>query len=153
MSIEEKLKSLGIILPECPKPQANYVLGLVHYGLLYLSGQGPMLKDGSKALGVVGRDFTMQQANFHARRTELVLLSAAQQVLGLLDRVERVLNVYGMVNGSDDFFDRPKGINGCSDLFVEVFGALVRHTRAVVVVGNLPRGFSVEITAIIDVRP
>lgn len=153
MPVEEKLKSLGISLPECPKPQANYVPGLVHNGLLYLSGQGPMLEDGSMARGVVGRDFTMQQANFHARRTGLVLLSAAQKVLGSLDRVERVLNVFGMVNATDDFFDHPEVINGCSDLFVEVFGERGRHTRAAVGVGNLPRGISVEITAIMAVFP
>ena len=152
MTIEEKLKSLGLSLPPCPKPQANYVPGLVYNGLLYLSGQGPMLEDGSMAKGVVGLDFTLQQANFHARRTGLVLLSAAQQVLGSLDRVARVINVYGMVNGTKDFFDQPEVINGCSDLFVEVFGESGMHTRAAVGVGNLPRGISVEITAIMAVR-
>ena len=84
MTVEVKLKSLGIALPMCPMPQVNYVPGLIHNGLLYLSGEGPMLEDGSMAHGVVGREFTMQQVNFHARRTGLVLLSAARHVLGSL---------------------------------------------------------------------
>ena len=84
MTVEEKLKSLGIALPMCPMPPANYLPDLFHNGLLYLSGQGPMLQDGNMAHVVVGREFTMQQVNFHARRMGLVILSAARHVLGSL---------------------------------------------------------------------
>ena len=125
MSAEQVLKERGIVLPECPSPKGNYVPGLVHNGILYLSGQGPLMEDGEFATGLVGRDFTVDQAYHHARQTGLVLLSAARQVLGSLDKIERVLSVFGMVNAVPGFGDQPKVINGCSDLFVEVFGGSV----------------------------
>ena len=153
MSAERTLKERGIVLPECPSPKGNYVPGLVHNGILYLSGQGPLMEDGEFATGLVGRDFTVDQAYNHARRTGLVLLAAARQVLGSLDRVERVLSVFGMVNAVPGFGDQPRVINGCSDLFVEVFGEAGQHTRAAVGMGTLPIEISVEITAMMAVRP
>lgn len=151
-SIADKLKSLNIVLPTLPTPKGTYVPGLVHNGLLYLSGQGPLLEDGSMARGIVGKDVSLEDANFHARRTGLVLLAAAQHVLGSLDRVERVVNVLGMVNAAADFTQHPKVINGCSDLFVEVFGENGRHARAAVGMGTLPENITVEITAIFAVK-
>jgi enamine deaminase RidA (YjgF/YER057c/UK114 family) len=152
MSAEQVLKERGIVLPECPSPKGNYVPGLVHNGILYLSGQGPLMEDGEFATGLVGRDFTVDQAYHHARQTGLVLLSAARQVLGSLDKIERVLSVFGMVNAVPGFGDQPKVINGCSDLFVEVFGEAGRHTRAAVGMGTLPIDISVEIVATMAVR-
>ena len=152
MSAEQVLKERGIVLPECPSPKGNYVPGLVHNGILYLSGQGPLMEDGAFASGVVGRDFTVEQAYNHARRTGLVLLAAARQTLGSLDRVERVLSVFGMVNAIQGFRDQPAVINGCSDLFLEVFGEAGRHTRAAVGMGSLPLDISVELTATMAVR-
>lgn len=152
MSAEQVLKERGIVLPECPSPKGNYVPGLVHNGILYLSGQGPLMENGEFACGVVGRDFTAEQAYDHARRTGLVLLAAARQVLGSLDRVERVLSVFGMVNALQGYRDQPAVINGCSDLFVEVFGEAGRHTRAAVGMGSLPIDISVELTATMAVQ-
>jgi enamine deaminase RidA (YjgF/YER057c/UK114 family) len=152
MSAEQRLKQLGIVLPETPTPQGTYVPANLHNGVLYLSGQGPLLEDGSFARGMVGKDFTVEQAYQHARRTGLVLLSAARWALGSLDRVEKVLNVLGMVNAVPGFGDHPKVINGCSDLFVEVFGEAGRHARAAVGMGTLPINISVEITAVMAVR-
>jgi enamine deaminase RidA (YjgF/YER057c/UK114 family) len=151
MSAEARLKDLGIVLPDLPTPKGNYLPGTVHNGVMYLSGQGPVLENGELACGIVGRDFTLEQAKRHARRTGLVLLSAARSLLGSLDRVDRVLNIYGMVNAADDFLDHPKVINGCSDLMVEVFGEVGRHARAAVGMGTLPNRISVEITAIMVV--
>jgi enamine deaminase RidA (YjgF/YER057c/UK114 family) len=152
MSAEQTLKERGIVLPQCPSPKGNYVPGLVHNGILYLSGQGPLLENGEFATGLVGRDVTVDQAYGHARLTGLVLLSAARQVLGSLDKVEQVLSVFGMVNAVPGFGDQPKVINGCSDLFVEVFGDIGRHTRAAVGMGTLPMEISVEIVATMAVR-
>jgi enamine deaminase RidA (YjgF/YER057c/UK114 family) len=152
MSAEQCLKKKGIILPEMPSPKGNYVPGLVHNGILYLSGQGPLLENGEFACGLVGSDFTLEEGYEHARRTGLVLLSVARGVLGSLDHVERVLSVIGMVNAAPEFTDHPKIINGCSDLFVEVFGDAGRHTRAAVGMGTLPMKISVEITATMAVR-
>jgi enamine deaminase RidA (YjgF/YER057c/UK114 family) len=152
MSAEQKLKERGIVLPELPSPKGTYVPANLHNGVLYLSGQGPLLEDGTFACGVVGKDFTIEQAYQHARRTGLVLLAAARNALGSLDRVEKVLNVLGMVNAAPGFGDHPKVINGCSDLFVEVLGEAGRHARAAVGMGTLPMNISVEITAIMAVR-
>ncbi len=153
MNVDARLKQLGIILPELPTPKGTYVPGVLHNGVLYLSGQGPILENGELACGIVGKDFTLEQANGHARRTGLVLLAAARSILGSLDRVERVLNVLGMVNAAADFTEHPKVINGCSDLFLEVFGEAGRHARAAVGMGTLPGRISVEITAILAVKP
>jgi enamine deaminase RidA (YjgF/YER057c/UK114 family) len=152
MSISERLNILGLVLPPSPKPQGSYVPGVLHGNVLYLSGQGPLLEDGTFATGVVGKTVSVADANFHARRTGLALLSAAQYVIGSLDRIERVLSVTGMVNAIPDFTEHPKVINGCSDLFIEVFGEAGKHARAAVGMGSLPNGISVEIAAIFAVR-
>src|SRR5262249_2842734 len=102
--------------------------------------------------GLVGSDLSLDQGYHHARLTGLVLLSAARHVLGSLDKVEQVLSVFGMVNAAPGFGEQPKVINGCSDLFVEVFGDAGRHTRAAVGMGSLPVGISVEIMATMAVR-
>ena len=152
MSAEQTLRERGIVLPELPSPKGNYVPALLHNGILYLSGQGPLMENGEFATGLVGRDLTVDQAYKHARLTGLVLLSAARNLLGSLDRVERVLSVFGMVNAIPGFGDQPKVINGCSDLFVEVFGDAGRHTRAAVGMGSLPMEISVELTASMAVK-
>lgn len=153
MTIAEKLQASGIVLPTLPTPKGAYVPGVLHNGILYLSGQGPVLEDGTLAKGVVGKDVSLDDAKFHARRTGMVLLAAAQHILGSLDRVERVLNVLGMVNAAPNFMEHPKVINGCSELFIEVFGENGRHARAAVGMGTLPENISVEITAIFAVKP
>ncbi len=153
MTIAAKLQTLGIVLPTLPTPKGAYVPGVLHNGILYLSGQGPVLEDNTLAKGVVGKDISLDDAKFHARRTGMVLLAAAQNILGSLDRVERVLNVLGMVNAAPDFLEHPKVINGCSELFIEVFGENGRHARAAVGMGTLPENISVEITAVFAVKP
>jgi enamine deaminase RidA (YjgF/YER057c/UK114 family) len=153
MSVEARLKSLGIELPQAPEPAGSYVPGVLHNGILYLSGQGPRLDAGGFATGIVGLDVTVEDANSHARRTGLVLLAAARHVLGSLDRIERVLSVFGMVNAAPGFAQHPKVINGCSDLFLEVFGEAGRHARAAVGMATLPGNITVEITAVMAVRP
>lgn len=153
MTIADRLHSLGIKLPDLPTPKGMYMPAVLHNGTLYLSGQGPLLEDGSLAKGVVGLDVTVEDAKFHARRTGMVLLAAAQHALGSLDRVERVVNVLGMVNGAPGFGEHPKVINGCSELFTEVFGEAGRHARAAVGMGTLPENITVEITAVFAVKP
>ena len=152
MSAEQRLKDRGIVLPPAPTPKGNYVPGVIHNGILYLSGQGPVLAGGGYATGIVGRDVTLEQAQHHARLTGLALLATARDMLGSLDKVERVLNVFGMVNATPDFVDHPKVINGFSDLMVEVFGDNGRHARAAVGMGSLPMRISVEITVFLAVR-
>jgi enamine deaminase RidA (YjgF/YER057c/UK114 family) len=153
MTIADRLHSLGIKLPDLPSPKGMYVPAVLHNGTLYLSGQGPLLADGTLAKGVVGQDVSVEDAKFHARRTGMVLLAAAQSVLGSLDRVERIVSVLGMVNAAPGFMEHPKVINGCSEFFIEVFGEAGHHARAAVGMGTLPENISVEITAVFAVKP
>jgi enamine deaminase RidA (YjgF/YER057c/UK114 family) len=153
MSIEARLKELGIALPEVPTPLANYVPYRVAGNLLYLSGQGPRDEKGNALAGKVGAGVTVEEAYRRARIIGLQLLSATRKALGSLDRVEAVVKVLGMVNAVPEFTDHPKVINGCSDLFVEVFGEAGRHARSAVGMGSLPNQISVEIEAILAVKP
>jgi len=148
-SVEEQLARLKIVLPEVPLPVGNFDLGARHNGLIFLSGQGPLLEDGTLAKGTVGKDVTVEEAYYHARRTGLVLIAAMKKILGDLGRVERIIKILGMVNAERNFCDHPKVINGCSDLFCEVFDNAGRHARSAVGVGSLPGGITVEIEAII----
>src|ERR1700759_5033308 len=100
MGAESNLKERGIVLPEPPSPVGNYVPAVLHNGVLYLSGQGPLLDNGEFTSGSV---VPVEQAYQHARRTGLMLLAVARKTLGTLDRVERVLNVFGMVNAVPGF--------------------------------------------------
>jgi enamine deaminase RidA (YjgF/YER057c/UK114 family) len=151
-AVEQRLIELGITLPALPAPIANYVPSVLAGDLLFLSGQGPRLGPGQFAQGKVGADVTAEQAYQHARLVGMQLLAAAQTALGSLDRVQRVVKVLGMVNGTPDFGEHPKVINGCSDLFVEVLGEAGRHARSAVGMGSLPGNITVEIEAIFQVQ-
>ena len=150
MSPEAKLAKLGLVLPAVPTPVANYVPFKRDGTTIYLSGQGPRRADGSMCTGKVGRDVTVEQAYEHARLVGLGLLAAAKLAAGDLGKVE-VLKLLGMVNGTPEFTDQPKVINGCSDLFVQVLGERGRHARSAVGMGSLPGNITVEIEAILRV--
>jgi enamine deaminase RidA (YjgF/YER057c/UK114 family) len=152
MSAEARLKELGIVLPPVPKPVANYVPYRLIGNMLYLSGQGPRDANGKHIGGKVPTEVSVEEAYQHARIVGLSLLAATRDALGSLDRVEAVVKLLGMVNGTPDFGDQPKVINGCSDLLVEVLGDRGRHARSAVGMGSLPSRISVEIEAIIAVQ-
>jgi enamine deaminase RidA (YjgF/YER057c/UK114 family) len=151
MTAEAKLQSLGLTLPEIPKPLANYVSFKVDGDTLYLSGQGPRRNDGTLLTGKVGRDVTPEQAYEHAKLVALGLLAATKAATGSLDKIE-VLKVLGMVNAVPEFADHPKVINGCSDLFVAVLGERGRHARSAVGMGSLPGNITVEIEAVMRIH-
>jgi enamine deaminase RidA (YjgF/YER057c/UK114 family) len=153
VSTDTRLAELGITLPPLSKPMANYVHAVRTGNLLFLAGKGPVNPDGTSATGKVGRDVTTAQAYQHARAVGVQLLAVMKETLGSLDRVRRVVKVLGMVNAIPEFTDQPKVINGCSDLFVEVFGDRGRHARSAVGMGSLPGGITVEIEAIVEVAP
>ena len=151
-AIEAKLKSLGITLPEAPTPVANYVPSVRTGNLLYLSGQGPRVSLNELKTGKVGRDVTTEEAYQDARLVGIQLLAAAKKGLdGDLSRVVRVVKLLGLVNGTPEYTEHPRVINGCSDLFVEVFGEAGRHARSAIG-ANLPNNITVEIEAIFEVR-
>ncbi|HKI98194.1 MAG TPA: RidA family protein [bacterium] len=151
MAISDRLTELGITLPKLSKPVGNYVQAVQTGNLLYLSGKGPWSADGTVPKGKVGREFTVEQGYEHARSVGLMLLAVMQDQLGSLDRVQQIVKVLGMVNADPEFGDQPKVINGCSDLFVEVFGERGRHARSAVGMGSLPAGIPVEIEVIVEV--
>jgi enamine deaminase RidA (YjgF/YER057c/UK114 family) len=151
MTPYDRLKELGLELMKPPTPVGNYVPFALANGFLYLSGQGPRRADGGMFTGKVGKDVSLEEAYAHARLVGLNLLSAAHLALGDLGRVRRVVKVLGMVNGTPEFADQPKVINGCSDLFVAVFGDAGKHARSAVGMGSLPGNISVEIEVIMQV--
>ena len=148
MSAEKKLQQLGITLAPVTPPVANYVNAVRTGNLLFLAGQGPA----SGVAGIVGKDISVEQAYGHARTTGLNLMAVMRDELGSLDRVKRIVKVLGMVNAVPGFTDQPKVINGCSDLFVEVFGERGRHARSAVGMGSLPNNIPVEIEVIVEVE-
>lgn len=151
--IEERLKTLNIELPQVPLPVGRFVHGIQHGDLLYLSGQGPLLADGTLAKGKVGADVSLAEAKKHARCVGLVLVSAMRELIGSLDRIDRVIKVLGMVNAAPDFQDHPQVINSCSDLLRDIFGERGEHARSAIGVASLPGGISVEIEAIVAIKP
>ncbi len=148
MTAETNLKAMGLDLPSAVPPSANYVRYKVAGDLIFLSGQGPRRPDGSMPAGIVGKDFTVEQAYDFARTTGLGLLAAMKDAGGSLDQVE-VIKVLGMVNAVPGFTQHPQVINGCSDLFVAVLGDHGRHARSAVGMGSLPGNMPVEIEAIV----
>jgi enamine deaminase RidA (YjgF/YER057c/UK114 family) len=153
MSAEARLKELGIVLPKLASPVANYLPYRIAGNLLFLSGQGPRDEKGISLTGKLGADITIEEGYRRARYVGLGLLAATRDALGSLDRVDFVVKLLGMVNAVPEFNDSPKVINGCSDLFVEVFGDAGRHARSAVGNVMLPNQISVEIEAIIAVKP
>jgi enamine deaminase RidA (YjgF/YER057c/UK114 family) len=150
-SAEARLKQLGIELPKVGTPVANYIPAARLGNIVFLAGTGPMNPDGTRPQGKVGRDVTVEQAAQHARNVGLQLLAALRDATGSLDKVVRFGRVFGMVNAAPDFTEHPKVINGCSDLFVEVFGDRGRHARCAVGMGSLPFNMTVEIEAVVEV--
>ena len=153
MQTEAHMKELGITIPSVPSPAGNYVHAVRTGNLLYLSGKGPYNEDGSRPkTGKVGKDITTEDAYQQARSVGLTLIAVMKDALGDLDKVKRIVKVLGMVNCAPDFGEQPKVINGCSDLFVEVFGERGRHARSAVGMGGLPSQIAVEIEVIVEVE-
>jgi enamine deaminase RidA (YjgF/YER057c/UK114 family) len=152
MSPEQRLAALGLALPTVTAPRGNFDAWVLDGHTLYLSGKGSPLREDMDSVPKVGREISAAQAREHAREVGLHLIATMQQALGDLSRVQRVVKVLGMVNATPDFMQHTEVVNGCSDLLVEVFGEAGRHARSAVGVGSLPRGFAVEIEAIVRVK-
>ena len=147
MKVEKRLEELKIILPPLGQPVGNYVPAKRAGNLLYLSGSGP-----GNVSGKVGEALTVERAYQHARTVGLQLIAVMKAELGDLDKVKSIVKILGMVNALPSFGDHPKVINGCSDLFVEVFGeAIGRAARSAVGMGSLPSQIPVEIEVIVEV--
>ncbi len=150
MSIEARLKELGITLPEVSPPLASYVPVMVQGDLAFVSGQLPFI-DGAVVTGTLGKDVELDHAIAAARACGLMILAQLRAEIGSLDRVARIVKLGGFVASTQDFTDQHKVVNGASDLMFEVFGEQGRHARAAVGVPSLPVGAAVEVDAVIAI--
>ena len=152
MSVLDRLKSLGITLPEVPAPVANYAPAVVHDRIVTISGQLPR-RNGTLIVGQVGVDLDVEEGREAARLCGIAILATLAHTLGgELDQVERCLLLNGFVNTPVSFADHPTVINGASDLMVEVFGESGRHARAAVGCSSLPLGAAVEVAAMFALK-
>ena len=149
---EERLRELGLTLPDVATPIANYVPSVRTGNLLFVAGQVPRKSDGSILAGRVGGDTDVDTAYQAARNCGLSALAAVKGALGDLEMVVRVVRVMGLVNAGTDFTQQPAVINGFSDLMVEVFGDRGQHARVAYGVGSLPGGAVVEVESLYEVR-
>jgi enamine deaminase RidA (YjgF/YER057c/UK114 family) len=149
---EQRLQQLGLVLPAVTAPRGNFDAYVLDGNTLYLSGKGAPAREDMATVPKVGRDISAAEARDHAREVGLHLIATMKAALGELSRVRRVVKVLGMVNATPDFMQHTEVINGCSDLLVEVFGDAGRHARSAVGVGSLPRGFAVEIEAVVSLK-
>ena len=147
--IEEKLKELGIILPEPPTPAGSYVPARKTGNLLYISGQIPMVDGKVLFTGKVSDD-NLEEAQKSARTCAINLLAQIKRELGDFEKVSRIVRISGFVNSTPEFSQQPKVINPASDLFFDVFGEKGKHSRIAVGVASLPLNSMTEIDAIVE---
>ncbi|MBG28557.1 MAG: hypothetical protein CMI31_00955 [Opitutae bacterium] len=149
MSIEAKLEEMNLALPPAP-PQAGVYQSMLLVGdHAYYSGHVPLLADGSLLTGKVGEEIDLAGAQAAARQVGLCILATAKNKLGSLDRIKRVVKLFGMVNCVPDFTQHPQVINGCSELFRDLWGPeLGVGVRSAMGAGSLPANVSVEIEGV-----
>jgi enamine deaminase RidA (YjgF/YER057c/UK114 family) len=155
MSFEQKLKELGLALPELPAPGPDdKVLNYQRIGnVLYLSGHGPKRggTDPLEYVGKLGRDYTTRQGYETARLTTVNCLGTLKQAIGDLDNVRQIVKLLVMVNSTQEFTGQPLVAHGAPDLLVELFGDAGKHARSAVGMGQLPNNMAVEIEMIVEV--
>ena len=152
MTPETRLAELKLELPPAPKPVAVYKPLVVCGNLAFASGHGPLMPDKTFITGRVGANLDLEAGKAAARRTGLAILATLRSELGSLDRVKRVIKVLGMVNCTPEFQDHPKVINGCSELFADVFGQENGiGARSAVGMSSLPGNIAVEIEAVFEI--
>ncbi len=150
MSIGQRLKELQIILPESPKPAANYVPLKKVGNLVYTSGQDCRINGMLPFQGKLGKDLTVEEGYQAARGTMMNCLSLLKTELGSLDEIKQIVKLLAFVNSSDEFIEQPSVINGASDLLIEVFGEKGRHARSAISANSLPFNIPVEIEMIVE---
>jgi enamine deaminase RidA (YjgF/YER057c/UK114 family) len=151
-SIEEKLKELGYTLPALPASKGIYKRCLIDGRHLYVSGHISVNTDGSAITGKLGKDLNEEQGKAAARQCGLAILASIKTELGDLQKIKRVMKVLGMVNATADYEKHPLVINGCSELFVELWGEdNGKGVRSAVGMGSLPNNVAVEIEAMFEI--
>lgn len=153
MSYERRLQELQLELPPAPKPIAVYRPLVICGNLAYVSGHGPLRSDKTLITGKVGVELDLAAGKLAARQVGLAILATLRSELGSLDRVSRLIKVLGMVNCPSDFREHPAVINGCSELFADVFGRDNGiGARSAIGMGSLPGDIAVEIEAIFELK-
>ena len=151
LSADERFQQLGLTLPPAPKPLGVYKPFLVVDKFVYVSGHGTVKEDGSLIIGRIGKDLTMEDGKLAARQVGLAILATLKQNLGSLNKISRVIKVLGMVNCVPEFERHPFIINGCSELFAQVWGEDNGiGVRSAVGMGSLPDNIPVEIEAMFE---
>ncbi|SDD58432.1 Enamine deaminase RidA, house cleaning of reactive enamine intermediates, YjgF/YER057c/UK114 family [Pricia antarctica] len=150
--ISQRIEELGLILPPAPPPAGLYKPVLVVDHFLYVSGQGPMLPDGTLMKGRVGDSLTLEEGKAGARQVALTMLSTIQTHFGSIDQIKRLVKTLGMVNCTPDFPDHPLVINGFSEVMAEIFGSENGVGVRSAVGMMLPGGISVEIEAMFELH-
>lgn len=150
MTAQQRLGELGIELPQPAAPGGLYSSAIRVGDLLYTAGAGPIRADGTSVTGKVGRDLDVDEAREAARLTGLQLLAVMDRELGGLDHVTKIVKLLGMVNCAPGFNQTPQVIDGCSQLFIDVFGEAGRGARSAVGMAELPFDIAVEIEAIVQ---
>ena len=151
-AVEEKLRQMGLELPDPPKPLAAYVPCVRAGNLLFVSGQVPRVKGELKFRGHLGGELSLEEGIQAARHCALNALSAVKQELGSFDRIRRIVKVTGYVSSAAGFNDQPKVLDGASLLLHELLGEKGRHARAAVGVNELPLNVAVEVEMIVEVE-
>lgn len=149
---EEKIKQLGITIPEPVKPLAAYIPAMQVGNLVMTSGQVPISSGAVKYQGKVGRDLSEEEGNEAAKLCAINCLSAVKSVIGNLDEIKRVLKLTVFVASAEGFTAQPKVANGASELIGEIFGEAGKHVRSAVGVSELPLNSAVEIEMIVEVK-
>ena len=153
MNAEARLIELNLQLPPAPKPVAVYKTVVVWNHLAYVSGHGPLKPDGTFLTGRVGADLDLKAGKNAARQTGLAILATLRAHLGSLDNVERVIRIFGMVQCTPEFREHPQVINGCSELFADVWGTDAGvGARSAVGMSSLPSNIAVEIEVVFAVK-
>ncbi len=152
-SIDYKLAALGLSLPVLPVSKGIYKRCLIHGNTLYVSGHISVNADGSPIKGKLGQDLDELQGQAAAKQCGLAMLAAIREQLGSLDRIKRVIKLLGMVNATPDYEKHPVVINGCSELFAQIWGEENGiGVRSAVGMGSLPGNVAVEIEAIFELH-
>ena len=153
MSAEKQFEQLGLTLPPAPAPVGVYKPCLIDGKHLYISGHGPVQNDGKLLTGKVGKDMDKFAGKMAAQQVGLTMLATIRQQLGSLDKVKRIIKLLGMVNCTPDFESHPFVINGCSELFVAIWGPDNGiGTRSAAGFGSLPDNIPVEIEALFELH-
>lgn len=151
MTPDKLLEQYEDILPEAPKPGGVYSPCLIVDNLVYVSGHIPFYKDGSYAVGKVGGDMDIPTAKEVARQVGFNILATLKENLGSLNRIRRVVKVFGMINAVPEFGNHADVMNGCTELFRELWGEKNGlGVRSAVGMGSLPKGVPVEVEAIFE---